>query len=215
MVVFSVVLGRLVGVSSEGIPYPVFAYLGILPWAFFAEGIGRGTTSLVNSANLITEVYFPRVLIPLSATLAALVDWAIAFVVLLGLMAGYGMVPSIGTLLLVPLMLLMAIIATGIGLGLAAINVRWRDVGHAIPFLLQVWMFLTPIVYPLSYVPERWRFVYALNPASGLVQAMRDAVLGRAIDLQTLGLSVAVGLVLAALGAWLFAREERRFADLV
>jgi lipopolysaccharide transport system permease protein len=215
MIVFSIVLGGMAGVPSEGVPYPVFAYLGILPWQLFAAGIGRSTSSIAANANLITKVYFPRVLLPVSGSLASLADFAIAFLVLIALMLGHGMLPSPATLLLVPLLAVTLLIATGIGMGLGAINVRYRDVGHAVPFLLQAWMLLTPVVYPLELVPERWRLVMALNPASGPVQATRDLVLGRAVDLGPLGVSLAVGLALTALGAAVFRRTERTFADLV
>lgn len=215
MIVFSVVLGGMVGVSSEGVPYPVFAYLGILPWQYFVGSISRTTGSFVANAPLIGQVYFPRVLLPLSASLAALVDFAVAFVVLLVIMACYGMLPALSTLLLVPLLLAMLIISVGIGMGLGALNVRYRDIGHALPFLFQMWMFLTPVVYPLELVPAGWKWLMALNPASGLVQAMRHAVLGRPLDGGSLAISLAMGLVLFFLGIRIYRRTERTFADLV
>lgn len=215
MVVFSVVLGGMVGVSSEGVPYPVFAYLGILPWQYFVGSISRTTGSFVANAPLIGQVYFPRVLLPLSASLAALVDFAVAFVVLLVIMACYGMLPALSTLLLIPLLLAMLVISVGIGMGLGALNVRYRDIGHALPFLFQMWMFLTPVVYPLELVPAGWKWLMALNPASGLVQAMRHAVLGRPLDWGSLAISLAMGLVLFFLGVRIYRRTERTFADLV
>lgn len=215
MVVFSIVLGRLARVGSEGIPYPVFAYLGILPWQYFSGSVQRSTTSLATNAHLITKVYFPRVLLPVSASLSALVDFAVALVVLLVLMAWYGMAPSVSILLVIPLVLLAGAIATGIGLGLGALNVRYRDVSHAMPLVLQLWMFLTPVVYPVGLVPDRWRWLLGLNPATGIVESTRAAVLGRPLDLVTLGTSIAVGIALTVVGAWLFRRTERTFADLV
>jgi len=215
MVVFSLFLGALAGVPSDGIPYPVFAYLGLLPWQLFSGTVGRTSGSIVGSAHLISQVYFPRVLIPVASTLAGLVDFALAFVVLFGIMAFHATPPGL-TILLVPVVvLLVAIVGTGIGMGLAALNVRYRDVSYVTPYLLQLWMFVTPVVYPVSLVPEGWRLVYALNPMTGLIQAHRDLALGRPLDLPVLAVSTAVGLLLAFLGARLFARTERRFADVV
>jgi lipopolysaccharide transport system permease protein len=214
MVVFSLFLGGLANVQTD-IPYPVFAYLGLLPWTYFANALTRSSGSLVSNANLLSKVYFPRLLIPLSATLSALVDFAIAFVVLLGLMAWYQIPLSVSVLWLVPLTLVTAFLATGIGMGLAALNVQYRDVQHAIPFLMQLWMFATPVVYPIDKVPERWRFVLDLNPMTGLIEAYRAAPLGEPIDFQSLAVSAAVGLVLVAIGVWRFRRMEKIFADVV
>ena len=215
MVVFSLFLGRLAGVSGDGLPYPVFSYLGLLPWTYFANAMTRSSASLVGNANLLSKVYFPRLLIPLSATLSALVDFAIAFVVLLGLMAWYRIPLSASVLWLVPLTLATAFLATGIGMGLAALNVQYRDVQHAIPFLMQLWMFATPVVYPVDTLPQQWRFLLDLNPMAGLIEAYRAAPLGRPIDLGSLAVSAAVGLVLVAIGVWRFRRMEKIFADVV
>ena len=215
MVVFSIFLGRLAGVPSDGIPYPVFAYLGLLPWTYFAGAVARGSASLVGNAQLLTRVYFPRVLMPLSATLSALADLLVAFSVLGGLMLWYRIPPSGGALLLVPLVALTAVAATGVGMGLAALNVRYRDVQHAVPFLLQLWMFATPVVYPASLVPGGWRWLFALNPMAGLIEAHRAAVTGRAVDWPALAVSAAAAGALLAAGAWIFHRTERTFADVV
>ena len=215
MVVFSIFLGHWARVPSDGLPYPVFAYLGILPWTFFAGTVSRGAGSLVGNANLLQSVYFPRSLIPISATLSGFVDYGIALVVLFALMLvfGVGIAPTV--FLLIPLALLTAVISTGVGMWFAAWNVRYRDVSHALPFLLQIWMFATPVVYPVSIVPERFRLVFALNPMTGVIQACRACVTGGAIDWPLLGVSTTVGLLLAAAGVWLFGRLERRFADVV
>lgn len=215
MVVFTIFLGRLAGVDSDGLPYPVFSYLGLLPWTYFANALTRSSVSLVGNANLLSKVYFPRLLIPLSSTLSALVDFGVAFVMLLGLMAWYGIAPSPSILLLVPLTLLTAFFATGVGMGLAALNVQYRDVQHAIPFLLQIWMFATPVVYPASQVPERWRLLFHLNPMAGIIEACRAAPIGRPVDYSALGVSLAVSLVLVAIGVWRFRRMEKVFADVV
>jgi lipopolysaccharide transport system permease protein len=202
-------------VPSDGIPYPVFSYLGLLPWTYFSNALSRSSASLVGNANLLTKVYFPRLLIPLSATLSALVDFAISFLILVGLMLYYGIAPAPSTIFLVPLILLTAFVATGVGMWLSALNVRYRDVQHAIPFMVQLWMFVTPVVYPASLVPERFRLLYELNPMTGLIGAFRSAVLGRPIDLGALALSCAVGMVAFAFGLWQFRRMERVFADVV
>ena len=215
MVVFTIFLGRLAGVPSDGVPYPIFSYLGLLPWMYFSGAVTRSGASVVGSANLLTRVYFPRVLVPLSATLSALVDFAIAFAVLGGLMGWYGIRPALSIVLLVPLAALTAVAATGIGMWLAALNVRYRDVQYAIPFLMQLWMFATPVVYPTSIVPERWRPLFALNPMTGIIEAYRAAVLGRPLDWGTLGVSALSAVLLAAVGAWQFHRMERTLADVV
>jgi lipopolysaccharide transport system permease protein len=213
MVVFAIFLGRLAGIPSDGVPYPVFSYLGLLPWTYFSGAVTRAGTSVVGNAHLLTRVYFPRVLVPLSATLSALVDFAIASLVLGGLMAWYGIVPARTAVLLLPLAALTALTATGIGMWLAALNVRYRDVQHAIPFLMQLWMFATPVVYPASLVPAGWRPLFALNPMTGIIEACRAAVLGTALDWPSLGISALSAAVLVALGAWQFHRMEQSFAD--
>ena len=215
MVVFTVLLHELAGVESKGTPYAVFAYQGILLWGYFAACVGRGAGSIAGNAHLIQVVYFPRIVIPLSNSLAALLDYAIALLVLFALMLAYGQVPALTIFLLVPLLAVTGLIGTGIGMGLAALNVRYRDVSHAIPFLIQVWMFVTPVVYPIDLIPERLRLLYALNPATGLVEAHRSAVQGTPLDLAVLGISLATGLLLAWLGVRFFAKTEREFADVV
>jgi lipopolysaccharide transport system permease protein len=215
MVVFAIFLGRLAGMPSDGVPYPVFSYLGLLPWTYFSGAVTRAGTSVVGNAHLLTRVYFPRVLVPLSATLSALVDFAIASLVLGGLMAWYGIVPARTAVLLLPLAALTALAATGIGMWLAALNVRYRDVQYAIPFLMQLWMFATPVVYPTSLVPAGWQHLFALNPMTGIIEAYRAAVLGTALDWSNLGISALSAAVLAALGAWQFHRMEQSFADQV
>ena len=215
MVVFTVFLGRLAKVPSDGIPYPVFSYLGLLPWTYFANAVTRSGMSLVSNANLLSKVYFPRVLIPISGVLSAAVDFVIAFVVLIGLMLWYGITPALSTLWLLPLTLLTAIAATGVGMWLASLNVKYRDVQHAVPFLIQIWMYATPVVYPASLVPAKWRTVFALNPLTGIVEAYRASVLGRPIDWSTLGVSAAASLGLLVAGTIAFRRMERHFADIV
>jgi len=215
MVVFTVFLGKLAKVPSDDIPYAVFSYLGLLPWTYFATALTRSSASLVAHGNLLSKVYFPRMLIPLSGTLSAFVDFVIGFGILIGLMAWYRIAPSWSVLLLIPLSVLTALAATGIGLWLAALNVQYRDVQHTIPFLVQLWMYATPIVYPASLVPERWRPIFALNPMTGIVEAYRAATLGRPLNWTSLGISTAVVLVATVFGAWRFRKLERTFADIV
>jgi len=216
MVVFSVFFGRLAKLSSEGIPYPIFAYCALLPWHYFAEAINRSSNSLVGSANLITKVYFPRLVIPLSSVLSPVVDFVIAFVVLVGMMLYYGMWPT-AAIVWLPLFLLLALgTALGVGMWLSALNVQYRDVRYVIPFLTQFWMFATPVAYSSSLVPERWRALYGLNPMAGVVEGFRWALLGTG---QTpgpmLAVSVAVVLLLLVSGAFYFRRIEKTFADVV
>lgn len=215
MVVFTVFLGRLARVPSDGIPYPVFSYLGLLPWTYFSNAVTRSGASLVSNSQLLSKVYFPRVLIPLSGVLSAMVDFLIAFVVLIGLMLWYGIVPSASAVLLVPLTLLTAAAAMGVGMWLAALNVKYRDVTHAVPFLVQIWMYATPVVYPASVVPDKWRLLFALNPLTGIIEAFRAATLGRPVPWSLLGVSAAMTVVAVAVGLWQFGRMERSFADVV
>lgn len=215
MVVFSVFLGNLAKVPSDGVPYPVFAYLGLLPWTYFSSAVSRGAMSLVAHANLLGKVYFPRVLIPLSATLSALVDFAIAAVILVGIMLYFGMRPAASSILLLPLSIVTAFLALGVGMWLAALNVRYRDVQHATPFLMQIWMFATPVVYPGSLIPESYRAWFHLNPMAGIIAAYRSAVLGTPLDWQGLSISAATTLAFLGLGIWQFRRMDRFFADVV
>ena len=216
MVVFSVFFGRLAKLSSEGIPYPIFAYCALLPWHYFAEVISRSSNSLVGSANLITKVYFPRLVIPLSSALSPVVDFAIAFVVLTGMMLYYGMRPPAAIVWLLLFLLLALVTALGVGLWLSALNVQYRDARYTIPFLIQFWLFATPVAYSSSLVPERWRALYGLNPMAGVVEGFRWALLGTG---QTpgpmLAVSVAVVLLVMVSGAFYFRHMEKTFADVV
>ncbi len=215
MVVFSIFFGRLAQVPSDGIPYPIFAYCALVPWSYFAGALDRAGNSLVGSANLITKVYFPRLAIPISAVLAGLVDFVIAFVVLLGMMLYYGVFPTAAVLAL-PLFLLLAIVtALAIGLWLSALNVQYRDVRYTIPFLTQFWLFATPIAYSSSLVPERWRAFYGLNPMAGVVEGFRWALLGKEPPGPLMVVSTTVVILLLIGGLYYFRRMERTFADVV
>ena len=216
MVVFSVFFGRLAGIPSDDLPYPIFAYAALVPWTFFADGFSQAATSLVSSAHLVRKVYFPRLVLPLAAVLAALVDFALAFAVLAGMMAFYGVAPTAHAAWL-PLLLLLALVtALGLGLWLAAVNVRFRDVRHVVPYLRQVLLFVTPIAYPASLLDQPWRTLYGVNPMAGVVEGFRWALLGT--DTAPGGMilvSAAVAVAMLASGAYFFRRTERQVADLI
>ena len=178
MVVFSLFFGRLAGVPSDDLPYPIFSFAGLVPWTFFSQGLSQSANSVVGSQNLITKVYFPRPVIPIAAVLAGLIDFMLAFVVLLTMMFAYGIVPGPEALALAPLLLLALVSALGVGLWLSALNVQYRDVRYVVPFVTQLWLFLTPIAYPSSLLGEPWRTIYGLNPMVGVVEGFRWALLG-------------------------------------
>jgi lipopolysaccharide transport system permease protein len=216
MVVFSIFFGKLAKMPSDGIPYPIFAYCALLPWQFFSATVSHAGNSMVDNAHVITKIYFPRLLVPLSSVMSGLVDFAIAFLVLVGLMAFYGIVPSLAVLAL-PLFLLLAIAASiGVSLWLAALNVEYRDIRYTIPFLLQVWMFLTPVVYPASLLSPAVQMLYAINPLVGVVEGFRWAMLGHdQAPVMAVLVSVASAAVLLVSGLYYFRRVEKTFADLV
>ena len=216
MVVFSLFFGRLAGVPSDGLPYPIFSFAALVPWTFFSQGLAQSANSLVGSQNLITKVYFPRLAIPIATVLAGLVDFALAFLVLVVMMLAYGIVPGPEVLMLPPLLLLALVTALGAGLWLSALNVQFRDVRYIVPFLTQLWLFLTPIAYPSSLLEEPWRTVYGLNPMAGVVEGFRWALLGTAEPPgPMLAASVIAALALLASGAFYFRRMEKTFADVV
>jgi lipopolysaccharide transport system permease protein len=215
MVVFSIFFGKLAKIPSDNIPYPIFSYAALLPWNLFASGMGRASTSLVSGASLITKVYFPRLIVPISATLAGLVDFAIAFVILLGMMAFYGIWPTAAAIWLVSFLLLALAVALGIGLWLSALNVQYRDIQYLVPFLAQFWLFATPVAYPSSLLSEPWRTLYGLNPMVGVVEGFRWALVGGPPPGPMLGLSVVVAVLVLVSGAYYFRRVERTFADVV
>jgi len=216
MLVFTIFFGHLVGVPSDGLPYPIFAYTALLPWQLFSRALTDASTSLVVNERLITKVYFPRLLIPMSAVLASLVDFAIAFVLLLGMMVFYGIVPT-GSVLMLPLFVLLALMtALGIGFWLSALNAQYRDVRYTLPFLTQFWLFATPVVYPASLVPEQWRLLYGLNPMTGVVEGFRWALLGKtgAPDAMLAVSAIAV-LTIFIGGLYYFSRVDETLADVV
>ena len=216
MAVFSLFFGRLAGVPSDGIPYPIFTYCALLPWQLFAHALGESSNSLIANERLITKVYFPRLVVPIAAVLGGLVDFAVAFVILLAMMAYYSIVPTWAIVTLPAFILLAIITALGVGLWLSALNVQYRDVRYTIPFLIQVWLFVTPVVYPSSIIPEAWRPLYGLNPMAGVVEGFRWALLGKT---HPPGALLAVSVLAVSLifigGLYYFRRMEQEFADVV
>jgi lipopolysaccharide transport system permease protein len=215
MLVFSLFFGRLAGVPSECLPYPLFAFAGLLPWVFFSNALANSGNSLVGSANLITKVYFPRLLVPGAAVGAGLVDLGIGFALLVPLMTYYGQGPSWSILLLPLLVVLLTLLALGIGLLTSALNVKYRDIRYALPFVIQLWMFVSPVIYPLSFVPAKWRWVMWLNPLAGIIEGFRAVLFGKSVEWALLGVAAALTLVLLALAAFVFRRMEKSFADVV
>lgn len=217
MVIFSVILGVLLNVPTDnGVPYPVFSFVALLPWQLFANALQRTSASLVGNANLLTKVYFPRLVIPISAVGAGLVDFAISFLVLIGLMLFYKIQPTWNILWLPLLVLLALLTAIAVGLWLAALNVQYRDVQHMVPFVIQAWFYASPVVYSASIIPSaRWQLVYALNPMAGVIQGFRWALLGTQAPDALLSVSGAVVALLLVSGLYFFKRMERTFADIV
>jgi len=217
MVVFTVFFGRLAKMPSDGIPYPLFAFAALVPWTFFANGLTQGAMSLVASGHLITKVYFPRLLVPSARVLGGMLDLLLAFSVLLAMMAWYGIFPRPTAVLWLPALVLLALItAVGISLWLSALNVRYRDIQHLVPFLVQIWLFATPIAYPSSLLAERWRPLYALNPMVGVVEGFRWALLGSGPAPGPLLISSTLAaLMMLVTGTFFFRRIERTFADVI
>ena len=215
MLLFTLVFGRLAKIPSDGLPYPVFVYAALLPWTFFANAISTSSNSLVGQQHLISKVYFPRLIIPLSSVGTGLIDFAVSSVILLVLMIWYGVGWSTH-LLAVPFLILAVIfIALGVGTFLSALTVTYRDFRYVVPFMVQFWMFATPVVYPASLFPEQWRWVLFLNPMAGLIEGFRSAFLHRPFDWMGIGISMAVAAAVFLIGIFYFEKMERRFADII
>jgi lipopolysaccharide transport system permease protein len=216
MMVFSLFFGRLANIPSDGVPYPVFSYVALVPWMFFANGLSEAANSLVNSANLIKKVYFPRLTVPAAAALSGIVDFMLAFLVLLAMMLYYGILPTISVIWLPLFLLLGSITSLGAGLCLSALNVQFRDVRYTVPFLIQLWLFATPIAYPSSLLSDPWRTLYGLNPMVGVIEGFRWALLGTvSFHVSTVIVSALIALALLAGGVFYFGRMEKTFADVV
>ena len=216
MLVFTLFFGKLAKVPSDGIPYPIFVYAGLLPWTYFANALSSSANSLIGSQNLVTKVYFPRLIIPASASLAGLLDFFIAMLVLAILMAYYQFLPGTGILLFPVLVGLTFLCAVGVGLWLSALNVEYRDIRYAIPFLIQIWMFVSPVIYPVSMVEEKYQWMLAINPMGGVINAYRATLLGyKPIDWKLLCISAVIIVAMFLGGLYYFRRMEKTFADVV
>jgi lipopolysaccharide transport system permease protein len=216
MVIFAVVFGRLAHVPSNGIPYPLFSYCALVPWTYFSSVVGLASGALTNNSGLITKVYFPRVLLPLATTLAGLLDFVIASVLLVAMMLYYHITPSWRLLLIPGVVLFMVLLTAGISMIVAAVSVRYRDVKYVLPFLIQIWLFATPVIYPSSIVPQRLRFLLALNPCWAVVDGFRACLFpGQPIDFKLLSISIGVSFGIFAAAVYYFRKSEREFADII
>jgi lipopolysaccharide transport system permease protein len=216
MAIFALFFGRLVGVPSDGVPYPLFAFAGLLPWTFFSTAITSGGNSVVNSANLITKVYFPRLLVPTAAVAASLVDFGISFLALIALMVYYS-VPVSPRLLMIPILFLLLItIALAFAILMAALNVKYRDIRFVLPFIIQLWFFASPIIYPSTLLPPRWQWVFALNPMTGIIEGFRASLFGvREFNWPAIAISAVFSIVLLVCATATFKRMENSFADII
>ena len=215
MLIFTLFFGRLAGMPSDGIPYPLFAYAALLPWTFFSNAVTGSGNSLVGNSNLITKIYFPRMIIPIASVASGLLDFLIAFGLLIFLMFYYAVGLSINIVMLPVLVILTSLLAIGIGMWVSALNVKFRDIRYALPFIIQLGMFATPIIYPSSLVPEKWRWLLSLNPLTGQIEAYRSAFFGKPFDWLSLGISAVLTLAILFYAAYTFRRMEKSFADLI
>jgi lipopolysaccharide transport system permease protein len=216
MVVFSIVFGGLAKISSDGVPYPIFSYAALVPWTYFSNALTTATSSLITSSNMLSKVYFPRLVIPLAPVIGKLVDFAIALVILFLMMLFYKITPTIWTLTLPLLVLLMMLSAAGLGLWLTTLAVQYRDVSYAMGFIIQILMYASPVVYPASAVPQQFRLLYSLNPMAGVIEGFRSALLGtNPMPWDMLAVGTLSAIVIALSGLWYFRRMERYFADVV
>jgi lipopolysaccharide transport system permease protein len=215
IVIFTLIFGRVAGLPSDGIPYALFAYAGVVTWTFFSSAVAKSGNSLVGSAHLITKVYFPRMMIPAAAVCAAVVDLVLAFVVLVPLMLYYGVMPKWQIMAIFPVIGMLILLGFGVGMWMSALNVKYRDVGFVIPFVIQIWMFLSPVIYPSSALPPKFRIIMMFNPVSGIIEASRSALFGLPFNWLAILISGVITLLTLACAAFWFRRMEREFADVV
>lgn len=215
MLLFTLLFGKLGRIPSDNIPYPLFAYAGLLPWTFFANAVTNSGNSLVGSTSLITKVYFPRMIIPAAAVAAGLVDFLIAFLLLIPLLIYYRISPTLNLLLLPLFFILTTLLALGVGMWMSALNVRFRDVRYALPFMIQLWLFASPVIYPSSMVPEKWKWILSLNPMTGIIEGFRASLFGKQFEWQPILVSTVLTLILLVWSAYMFQRVETTFADIV
>ena len=215
MVIFTIFFGRLAGVDSSGIPYPLYAFAGLVPWTFFSNALTAASNSLVGSANLITKVYFPRLIVPAAALLAGLVDFMLAFVLLVVMMIYYRVTPTIHLLFLPVLVLLTTLFTLGVGTWMSALNVKYRDVRFALPFLIQLWLFVSSVILPSSSIPPKWRWILLFNPMSAIIEAYRASLFGLPFDWTAIGIASLLTLGVLVYATYAFGRVERSFADII
>ena len=215
MLIFTLIFGRLAKIPSDGLPYPIFVFSGLLAWNFFSAAVASGGTSLLSAGGMISKVYFPRLIVPLASIGVSIADFLVAVCILLILMMVYSITPSWQILWVPVLFLGLALTALGLGAWLSAISIVYRDFRFILPFVLQIWMYVTPVIYPLSFIPEKWRWLIYFNPILGWVDGIRNAFLGRPIDWFAVGISAALTVVVLTLGVYYFERAERRFADVI
>ncbi len=217
MVVFTIFFGQLAKVPSDGIPYPIFSYTGLLPWGFFAAALEVSARSMLQSGGMVSKIYFPRIIVPLSSVFANLVDFLIAFTILIGMMIYYQITPTINTLWLPVFILLAMITAIGVGLWFSALLVMYRDVNYLLPFITEIWKFVSPVVYSATMIPEKWQWLYSINPMAGVVSGFRWALLGQpeTISVPSLAISAGISLLIFISGLYFFRRMERIFADMI
>lgn len=215
MVIFTVIFGGFAKIPSDGIPYPLFSFAALLPWLLFSEGLTRSTMSMVSNASIMTKVYFPRLIMPISGILSPLVDFTVSISILIIIMAFYGFIPTINVVFLPFFILLALATSLGVGLWLSALNVKYRDFQYAVPFIIQIWMYASPVVYPASIVPASLKFLYSLNPMAGVIEGFRWALLGTDMPSAMILVSVSVVIILLVSGAFYFRRMEQYYADVV
>jgi lipopolysaccharide transport system permease protein len=215
MIIFTIFFGRLAGLDSAGIPYPLFALAGLVPWTFFSNAITASGNSLVGSANLISKVYFPRLIVPAAAMLAGLVDFALAFLLFCVMMVYYGVAPTSHVLFLPVLIVMTALFALGVGTWMSALNVKYRDVRFALPFLIQLWLFVSSVILPSSALPQKYRWLLMLNPMSGIIEGYRSALFGLPFDWPAIATAAVITIAVLAYAIYSFARVERSFADII
>jgi len=215
MILFTIVFGRLARIPSDNLPYAVFAYAGLVPWTFFSNAIVNSANSIVGSTSLVTKVYFPRIIIPLAPVLAGLLDLAIALILLIPLVLYYGILPGWHLLFLPVFVILATLLAFGVGMWMAALNVKYRDVRYALPFLVQLWLFASPVIYPSSIVQGKWKWLLALNPMSGIIEGFRSSLVPRAFDWLMIGISAILTLLIVFVSLYMFRRVEDGFADVI
>jgi len=216
MIIFTIFFGNMAQVPSEGVPYPIFSYAGVLLWTYFSQAVTMSSNSVISQTNLVTKIYFPRLLMPIAATASGILDYFIALIILVAMMIFYHVTPG-PVMLLLPFLLFWSwVSATGVGMWLSALNVKYRDIRHIIPFLIQLWLFATPVIYPNTLLPEKYRWMISLNPIAGIIEAHRACILGhKPVDWISLGISIGMSVLIFVTGLYYFKKMEKTFADII